>query len=157
MPGCCVTLAAVCGTRKCLQCLCSELRGYGVFTLLHHGGWDWGWRRCWNRHVSAKPMQIWTFLMWGRRAKELALCVRTGFTCRFVCHPVSQRLVEKILNDKFPQQSDRDVTVTIFQLWTYLEANEVTDVEKHVSELAKEGITRMHADTRRHRLTPGHN
>ncbi|XP_075905362.1 rho family-interacting cell polarization regulator 1-like isoform X2 [Nelusetta ayraudi] len=51
---------------------------------------------------------------------------------------VSLRLVEKMLNDRFPQQSSRDVPVTIFQLWTYLEANKVTDVEKHISELAKE-------------------
>lgn len=63
----------------------------------------------------------------------------------FVCHPVSLRLVEKMLNDRFPQQSSRDVPVTIFQLWTYLEANKVTDVEKHMSELAKEGIARMFA------------
>lgn len=67
-----------------------------------------------------------------------------------MCHPVSLRLVEKMLNDRFPQQSSRDVPVTIFQLWTYLEANKVTDVEKHISELAKEGIARMFAVTELH-------
>lgn len=70
----------------------------------------------------------------------------------FVCYPVSQRLVEKILNDKLSQQSGRDVPVTIFQLWTYLEANEVTDVEKHISELAKEGITQTHPTSRNNPL-----
>lgn len=38
LPGCCVTLAAVCGSRKCLQCLCSELHGNSVFNLLNHSG-----------------------------------------------------------------------------------------------------------------------
>lgn len=63
--------------------------------------------------------------------------------CHFVCYPVSLRMLEKMLNGRFPQQSSSDVPVTIFQLWTYLETNEVTDVDKHVSELAKEGIGYM--------------
>lgn len=55
--------------------------------------------------------------------------------------------MEKIVNDKFPQQGGSDEPVTIFQLWTYLEANEVTDVDTLISELAKEGITHTHTHT----------
>ncbi|XP_073327682.1 rho family-interacting cell polarization regulator 1 [Pagrus major] len=49
-------------------------------------------------------------------------------------------LAERMLDQKLPRRgSNRDrVTVTIFQLWTYLEANGISDMETHVTELAEE-------------------
>lgn len=37
--------------------------------------------------------------------------------------------------------------MTLFQLWTYLDANNITDLETHMSELAKEGNTHTHTRT----------
>ncbi|XP_034542122.1 rho family-interacting cell polarization regulator 1 isoform X2 [Notolabrus celidotus] len=50
------------------------------------------------------------------------------------------RLTERVLDQRLPRRgSSRDsVTVTVFQLWSYLEANSITDVEIHVNELAEE-------------------
>lgn len=48
-------------------------------------------------------------------------------------------LAEQVLDQKLPRRdSTKDVTVTLFQWWNYLEANGVSDVETHVSELAEE-------------------
>ncbi|XP_059191129.1 rho family-interacting cell polarization regulator 1 [Centropristis striata] len=49
-------------------------------------------------------------------------------------------LVERVLDQRLPRRgSNRDeVMVTLFQLWSYLEANCITDMETHVSELAEE-------------------
>lgn len=48
-------------------------------------------------------------------------------------------LAEQVLDQKLPRRdSTKDVTVTLFQWWNYLEANGVNDVEAHVSELAEE-------------------
>lgn len=57
MPGCCVTLAAVCGTRQCLQCLCSELHGHTVFTLLNHDDWE-GRRHRWDRYNVCTKLSV---------------------------------------------------------------------------------------------------
>ncbi|XP_074534121.1 rho family-interacting cell polarization regulator 1 isoform X2 [Halichoeres trimaculatus] len=49
-------------------------------------------------------------------------------------------LAERVLDQRLPRRgSSRDsVTVTVFQLWTYLEANSITDMETHLNELAEE-------------------
>lgn len=49
-------------------------------------------------------------------------------------------LAEQVLDQRLPQRdSNRDyVIVTLFQWWNYLEANGVTDLETHVTELAEE-------------------
>uniref|UniRef100_UPI0037E78E9E rho family-interacting cell polarization regulator 1 n=1 Tax=Semicossyphus pulcher TaxID=241346 RepID=UPI0037E78E9E len=49
-------------------------------------------------------------------------------------------LAERVLDQRLPRRdSSRDgVTVTLFQLWSYLEANGITDMETHVNELAEE-------------------
>ncbi|XP_027128548.1 rho family-interacting cell polarization regulator 1 isoform X2 [Larimichthys crocea] len=49
-------------------------------------------------------------------------------------------LVERILDQRLPRRgSSRDsVMVTLFQLWTYLEANGISDMETHITELAEE-------------------
>lgn len=48
-------------------------------------------------------------------------------------------LAEQVLDQKLPRRdSTKDVIVTLFQWWNYLEASGVSDVETHVSELAEE-------------------
>ncbi|XP_070763464.1 rho family-interacting cell polarization regulator 1 [Enoplosus armatus] len=49
-------------------------------------------------------------------------------------------LVERVLDQRLPRRgSNRDrVTLTLFQLWSYLEANGVSDMETHIAELAEE-------------------
>lgn len=49
-------------------------------------------------------------------------------------------VAERVLDQRLPRrEGSRDgVTVTIFQLWSYLEANSITDMETHISELAEE-------------------
>ncbi|KAM3609102.1 uncharacterized protein V6R79_009834 [Siganus canaliculatus] len=57
-----------------------------------------------------------------------------------IANTVFMCLVERILDQRIPRRGcNRDgVLVTIFQLWTYIEANGVTDMETHVTELAEE-------------------
>ncbi|KAG7521509.1 rho family-interacting cell polarization regulator 1 isoform X1 [Solea senegalensis] len=50
-------------------------------------------------------------------------------------------LVERVLDQRLPRRggSNRDgVMVTLFQVWTYLEANGISDIETHITELAEE-------------------
>ncbi|XP_028286967.1 rho family-interacting cell polarization regulator 1 isoform X2 [Parambassis ranga] len=49
-------------------------------------------------------------------------------------------LVERVLDQRLPRRgSNRDkVMVTLFQLWSYLESNAITDMEIHITELAEE-------------------
>lgn len=48
-------------------------------------------------------------------------------------------LVEQVLDEKLPRRdSTKDMTITLFQWWNYLEANGVSDMETHISELAEE-------------------
>ncbi|KAF7645110.1 hypothetical protein LDENG_00209970 [Lucifuga dentata] len=49
-------------------------------------------------------------------------------------------VVERVLDQRLPRRcSSRDkVTVTVFQLWSYLQANGVYDMDAHVTELANE-------------------
>ncbi|XP_076589432.1 rho family-interacting cell polarization regulator 1 isoform X2 [Chaetodon auriga] len=49
-------------------------------------------------------------------------------------------LVERMLDQRLPRRGDNRhrVMVTLFQLWTYLEANGISDMETHITELAEE-------------------
>ncbi|XP_072242643.1 rho family-interacting cell polarization regulator 1 [Leuresthes tenuis] len=49
-------------------------------------------------------------------------------------------LAERVLDQRLPRRgSNKDgVTVTLFQLWTYLESNGNSDMETHITELAEE-------------------
>ncbi|XP_070827681.1 rho family-interacting cell polarization regulator 1 isoform X3 [Chaetodon trifascialis] len=49
-------------------------------------------------------------------------------------------LVERMLDQRLPRRGGNRhrVMVTLFQLWTYLEANGITDMETHITELAEE-------------------
>ncbi|XP_061577575.1 rho family-interacting cell polarization regulator 1 isoform X2 [Cololabis saira] len=49
-------------------------------------------------------------------------------------------LTERVLDQRLPRRdSGRDgVTVTLFQLWSYLESHSISDVETHLTQLAEE-------------------
>ncbi|XP_029289008.1 LOW QUALITY PROTEIN: rho family-interacting cell polarization regulator 1 [Cottoperca gobio] len=49
-------------------------------------------------------------------------------------------LVERVLDQRLPRRGgNRDrVMVTLFQLWSYMEANSISDMETHITELAEE-------------------
>uniref|UniRef100_A0A3B3DXG1 RHO family interacting cell polarization regulator 1 n=1 Tax=Oryzias melastigma TaxID=30732 RepID=A0A3B3DXG1_ORYME len=49
-------------------------------------------------------------------------------------------MTERILDQRLPRRgSSRDgLMVTLFQLWNYLDSNKISDVDTHVTELAKE-------------------
>ncbi|CAB1437804.1 unnamed protein product [Pleuronectes platessa] len=49
-------------------------------------------------------------------------------------------LIERVLDQRLPRRgSSRDgVMVTLFQLWSYVEANFVSDMKTHITELAEE-------------------
>lgn len=66
---------------------------------------------------------------------ELYACVRLVFLC----------LAERLLPQQLLRRgSNRDkLRVTLFQLWSYLEANDINDIETHITELAEEGITNI--------------
>uniref|UniRef100_A0A8C9ZFR8 RHO family interacting cell polarization regulator 1 n=1 Tax=Sander lucioperca TaxID=283035 RepID=A0A8C9ZFR8_SANLU len=49
-----------------------------------------------------------------------------------------QCLVERVLDQKLPRRNRDGVMVTLFQLWSYLEANSISDMETHITELAEE-------------------
>lgn len=83
----------------------------------------------------------------------MSVCVCLVNTCVWVCGcVVFLCLVERILDQRLPRRgSSRDsVMVTLFQLWTYLEANGISDMETHITELAEEGITHSHTHTHIH-------
>lgn len=73
----------------------------------------------------------------------VCVCVSRGYTDVSVCvWLVFMCLVERVLDRRLPRRggSSRDVVmVTLFQLWSYVEANGVSDLETHVTELAEEG------------------
>ncbi|KAM3836172.1 rho family-interacting cell polarization regulator 1-like [Diretmus argenteus] len=50
------------------------------------------------------------------------------------------RLVERVLEQRLPRRGgNRDkVMVTVFQLWSYLEADGISDMDTHITELAEE-------------------
>lgn len=55
------------------------------------------------------------------------------------------RLVERILERKLPKRcgSVAKETLTVFQFWSYLEAEGVSELETHITELAEEGTYYM--------------
>lgn len=68
-------------------------------------------------------------------------CIRPAEAC--LCHfQVCLCLVERILDRRLARRENNQdgVSVTLFQLWAYLEANSISDLETHMRELAKEGI-----------------
>ncbi|KAI4826277.1 hypothetical protein KUCAC02_021916 [Chaenocephalus aceratus] len=47
--------------------------------------------------------------------------------------------VERVLDQRLPRRGNRDgVMVTLFQLWSYMEANCITDMDTHITEVAEE-------------------
>ncbi|CAI5665828.1 unnamed protein product [Oreochromis niloticus] len=54
-------------------------------------------------------------------------------------------LVERVLDQRLPRRgSSRDnMMVTLFQLWSYLDSNAVSDMDTHIVELAKEGFGQL--------------
>ncbi|XP_034735686.1 rho family-interacting cell polarization regulator 1 [Etheostoma cragini] len=51
---------------------------------------------------------------------------------------VFQCLVQRVLDQKLPRRDRDGLMVTLFQLWSYLKANSISDMETHVTELAEE-------------------
>lgn len=51
------------------------------------------------------------------------------------------RLVERVLERKLPKRGGGAAreTITLFQFWSYLEAEGVNDLDTHIPELAEEG------------------
>ncbi|KAM7003108.1 rho family-interacting cell polarization regulator 1 [Tautogolabrus adspersus] len=49
-------------------------------------------------------------------------------------------MAERVVDQRLPRREGNreSVTVTLFQLWSYLEANSITDMETHINELAEE-------------------
>ncbi|XP_070400225.1 rho family-interacting cell polarization regulator 1 isoform X1 [Nothobranchius furzeri] len=48
-------------------------------------------------------------------------------------------MAERVLGQKLPRRGPRDkLVVTLFQLWTYLDSNNIRDIETHITELAQE-------------------
>ena len=61
--------------------------------------------------------------------------------CVVCCGPVFLRLVERMLERRLPRRGGgaaREM-ITLFQFWSYLEAEGVIDLDTHVTELAEEG------------------
>uniref|UniRef100_A0A8C6LRB4 RHO family interacting cell polarization regulator 1 n=1 Tax=Nothobranchius furzeri TaxID=105023 RepID=A0A8C6LRB4_NOTFU len=57
----------------------------------------------------------------------------TGTAVLFLC------MAERVLGQKLPRRGPRDkLVVTLFQLWTYLDSNNIRDIETHITELAQE-------------------
>lgn len=66
---------------------------------------------------------------------------KTYPTCVFLLS-VFTRLVERILEKKLPRRcgSAAKGIITVFQFWSYLEAEGVNELETHITELAEEGM-----------------
>jgi len=69
----------------------------------------------------------------------VVVCVCLVFLC----------LVERVLDQRLPRRGNNKdtVTVTLFQLWSYLDANSISDMETHIMELAEEGMAQAHTHT----------
>ncbi|CAN9498825.1 unnamed protein product [Ophioblennius macclurei] len=80
--------------------------------------------------------------MYSASADTLLLTLRSIYSrvLPAQAEPVCVCLVERLLDQRLPRRGSNrsDVTVTLFQLWSYLEANSVSDVETHITELAEE-------------------
>lgn len=89
--------------------------------------------------------------VWSKAGAVLT-CVLV-LTCVYL---VFLSLIERMLDQRLPRRgSNRDtVTVTLFQLWTYLDANDISDVETHIAELGEEGIYLTHTHTEVNECNP---
>lgn len=63
-----------------------------------------------------------------------------------MCVLVFLRLLERILERKLPRRAGgaSKETLTLFQFWSYLEAEGVNDLDTHIPELAEEGMFECH-------------
>lgn len=61
-------------------------------------------------------------------------------------------LVEQILDQRLPRRGNTGKgIITVFQLWSYLESNGISDIEMHIAELAEEGMgTHLHTPAHTH-------
>lgn len=86
---------------------------------------DTGTGRCVCAYVSVRVAQV---------------CATLTPAC---ISPVFLFLVERVVDQRLPRRcSNRDkVMVTVFQLWNYVEANGISDMDSHITELAVDGTT----------------
>uniref|UniRef100_A0A668A0Y3 RHO family interacting cell polarization regulator 1 n=1 Tax=Myripristis murdjan TaxID=586833 RepID=A0A668A0Y3_9TELE len=71
---------------------------------------------------------------------ELLTCCSSLLTEQTVKQTMFMRLLERLLEQQLPRRGGgRDkMMVTVFQLWSYLEADGICDMDTHISELAEE-------------------
>ncbi|XP_033940792.1 rho family-interacting cell polarization regulator 1 isoform X2 [Pseudochaenichthys georgianus] len=92
------------------------------------------WQQCVGQgsvySVSAESFLLTLSAVYSRTLPERASSMAdTVFLC----------LVERVLDQRLPRRGNRDgVMVTLFQLWSYMEANCITDMDTHVTEVAEE-------------------
>ncbi|XP_035859104.1 rho family-interacting cell polarization regulator 1 isoform X2 [Sander lucioperca] len=91
------------------------------------------WQQCVGQgsvySISANSFRVTLSTVYSRTLPERASNMAdTVFQC----------LVERVLDQKLPRRNRDGVMVTLFQLWSYLEANSISDMETHITELAEE-------------------
>ncbi|KAK5902832.1 hypothetical protein CesoFtcFv8_008051 [Champsocephalus esox] len=92
------------------------------------------WQQCVGQgsvySVSAESFLLTLSAVFSRTLPERASSMAdTVFLC----------LVERVLDQRLPRRGNRDgVMVTLFQLWSYMEANCITDMDTHITEVAEE-------------------
>ncbi|KAL3062094.1 hypothetical protein OYC64_010078 [Pagothenia borchgrevinki] len=92
------------------------------------------WQQCVGQgsvySVSAESFLLTLSAVYSRTLPERASSMAdTVFLC----------LVERVLDQRLPRRGNRDgVMVTLFQLWSYMEANCITDMDTHITEVAEE-------------------
>ncbi|XP_071345010.1 rho family-interacting cell polarization regulator 1 isoform X2 [Trachinotus anak] len=93
------------------------------------------WQQCVGQG-SVYSVSAESFLVTLSTAFSGILPERTGSMADtvFLC------LVERVLDQRLPRRGNNKdtVTVTLFQLWSYLDANSISDMETHIMELAEE-------------------
>ncbi|KAM4734702.1 rho family-interacting cell polarization regulator 1 isoform 2-T2 [Anableps anableps] len=88
------------------------------------------WEQC-TEHGSVYCVSVENFLSTLSTSYSSMLPERADSV--FLC------LVEQILDQRLPRRGNTDGRiVTVFQLWSYLESNGISDMEMHISELAEE-------------------
>ncbi|KAK5867975.1 hypothetical protein PBY51_012426 [Eleginops maclovinus] len=92
------------------------------------------WQQCVGQcsvySVSAESFLLTLSTVYSRTLQERASSMAdTVFLC----------LVERVLDQRLPRRGNRDgVMVTLFQLWSYIESNSITDMDTHITEVAEE-------------------
>lgn len=93
------------------------------------------WQQCVGQgsvySVSAENLLVTLSTLYSRMLPERASnMANTVFLC----------LVERVLDQRLPRRSSNreGVMVTLFQLWSYLDANGISNIETHIAELAEE-------------------